>query len=532
VLKALEMSKNIIVDETDLKANLKNIENINFNVGIIENVEVIVYKQSILISLPLVVSRYFLNSWLEIKNISFLDNAFCNKHQRSFFFNILSELIIRHDFSDKDLQINTDLYLQWILKRNIYIKNLCINKWNESIFDYLQNNGNNRQFVLKSLSFTLGFNNCENFDEDILLELFNSKNLKNLIGLYFWGFYLSFKIITDRTLIAIANNFVNLQILYLNSSYQITDEGIVAIANNCLKLENISLSCNNNVTDISLIVIANNCKNLKLLDLNKCEKITDNGLKAIANKCLKLENIDISILNITDFCLIEISKNCFNLKILNIGFFISNNKNITDHGIIAIARNCKFIEVLNLEGNVDITDFSLTEISNNCKNLKLINFVRCRQITDVGIIAIANNCFKLEDISLSNNDNVTDLSLIAISKNCLNLKVLNLSKCYKIAEKGIILIAKNCLKVEELNLNGNKKITNFTLFEIAKNCLNLKLLNLDDCTKITNNNGLIAVAKNCLKLKELKCDYETYIKDKNVRFKNLKEIMKRINSSK
>jgi hypothetical protein len=42
-------------------------------------------EKNILILLPVDVSRYFLNTWLEVDNIGFLDQAFCNKNLRNFF---------------------------------------------------------------------------------------------------------------------------------------------------------------------------------------------------------------------------------------------------------------------------------------------------------------------------------------------------------------------------------------------------------------------------------------------------------------
>jgi hypothetical protein len=88
-------------------------------------------KKSILISLPLDVSRFFLNNWIEIKSICFLDKAFCNKNFRTAFLNILNGCILGHDFRTKQYYDNkidycTELYLNWLSERNILIKNLCI----------------------------------------------------------------------------------------------------------------------------------------------------------------------------------------------------------------------------------------------------------------------------------------------------------------------------------------------------------------------------------------------------------------------
>jgi hypothetical protein len=48
--------------------------------------------------------------WLDVKNVCFLDSAFCNKKQRTMFLNILNGSKIGNEkFSDA-----TDLFLKWI----------------------------------------------------------------------------------------------------------------------------------------------------------------------------------------------------------------------------------------------------------------------------------------------------------------------------------------------------------------------------------------------------------------------------------
>jgi hypothetical protein len=82
---------------------------------------------------------------LEVDNIGFLDNAFCNKKLRLHFLDILNSCIVGREFcKEKDFNIKTELFVDWILKRKIFVTNLCINEWNASVFDYFVNNENNR----------------------------------------------------------------------------------------------------------------------------------------------------------------------------------------------------------------------------------------------------------------------------------------------------------------------------------------------------------------------------------------------------
>jgi hypothetical protein len=225
-------SINFNIENNIVDLNINNNNNIinihNKKQKIIEkNIEKMLNKNNVFISFPLDVSRFFLNNWLEIKNICFLDNAFCNKQHRLDFLNILNGCVIGSEISN-NFTASTDLYLNWILKRNIFITNLYVNKWNISISQYFEINDNNRNLFLKSLKFDFLYsNNFENFNENTLIQFFSSNNLKNLNELYFRAKYFFESIITDDFLFTIANNFLNLKRLNLNNCCQITDEGLI-----------------------------------------------------------------------------------------------------------------------------------------------------------------------------------------------------------------------------------------------------------------------------------------------------------------
>jgi hypothetical protein len=117
---------------------------------------------SFLTLLPQEVSRHFLFEWLEIKNICFLDTAFCNKLQkRKLFLNILNKCIApdegRLKGKNEMFYVDTDLFLKWASKRNISIQSLYVNNWkNGSVPNYYlgsENGENKRNLILKSLMF-------------------------------------------------------------------------------------------------------------------------------------------------------------------------------------------------------------------------------------------------------------------------------------------------------------------------------------------------------------------------------------------
>jgi hypothetical protein len=383
-LKNHENINNVEKNVFDLNINSYNINN-NNRLKFHKHEEVnekkikkILNKENVLISLPLYVSRFFLNNWIQIDNICFLDSSFCNKQQRTVFLYILNGFVTAgRDFdSAKDtyyqnLNYDTKLYIKWILKRNILVKNLYISRWNKSVIHYFQNIENNKNLFLKSLTFNFDdYRFFKNFNEKTLLELLNSKNFKNVSKISLINDHVT--IISDLILIAIANNFKNLKVLEISFSAnklknRVTDSGLFSIATHCNLLENINLSGNSAITDLSLIEIANNCKNLKKINLDYCHQITNKGIVAIAKNCVKFEEISLSQnKNVTDFTLFEVSKNCSNLKILN----LSDCFQISDNGIIAIANNALNIEKLNLNYCSKITKKSLIYITKKSLTLK------------------------------------------------------------------------------------------------------------------------------------------------------------------
>jgi hypothetical protein len=340
--------------------------------------------------LPLDVSRHFLFEWLEIKNICFLDTAFCNKLQRRLFLNILNECIARPNILNECIaRADTDLFLKWTSKRNISVESLCVNNWkNGSVTNYYlgsENGENNRNLILTSLKFHFEDRiNFKNFNESMLLDFFNKTNFKNLIKLEFSTIGLT-NAITDKSLFAVANICVNLKTFILGSCQNRTENGLIASAKKCLKLEEIDMNEIFKLTD------------LKTLSLVCCryDYITDDGIVAIATHCFELEILELSTANITDVSLIAISFNLFNIKKLLLG----GCAKITDNGVILIAKNCLKLKEIKLMLITNITDLSLFEISKYCSNLEFLEISNCTKITDDGLIAAATKCLKLKVLS-------------------------------------------------------------------------------------------------------------------------------------
>jgi hypothetical protein len=200
-------------------------------------------------------------------------------------------------------------YLQWISKRNIFIKNFILTKWDAVsthyysfsrleylVVDFKFNTENFNDFYFKLLLKTcvnlkdLAIENCnklysKNFESALLyLKKMKSLSIKKCIHFDDACVWSLARHCTDLTEILVTKiSFTDLpNITYKYFSYfcqfcnylvELTIDDCVYITNGCL------------------ISISNYCKKLEYLRLINLPNITDEGLECFENKCFKLKKI-------------------------------------------------------------------------------------------------------------------------------------------------------------------------------------------------------------------------------------------------
>lgn len=65
-------------------------------------------------------------------------------------------------------------------------------------------------------------------------------------------------------------------------SQAISDRGVVALAENCVMIRYLCLSNCMHLTDTSLVVFSQHCTHLETLEVAACSQFTDNGFQALA----------------------------------------------------------------------------------------------------------------------------------------------------------------------------------------------------------------------------------------------------------
>ncbi|KAI3644489.1 hypothetical protein MP228_010653 [Amoeboaphelidium protococcarum] len=152
--------------------------------------------------------------------------------------------------------------------------------------------------------------------------------------------------ITDYGLMWISQSAItNLQYLDLNCCNGISDQGIIAVVQSQSELRWIDLTRQNKhksaalVTDASIMAVAQNCPRMELLDLSYCSQITDAPLIAITEQCNRLKSLSLKGLNFITaesvFALGELRRTYHKLIWLQ----IYNCRNITSQVIDQMIQN-------------------------------------------------------------------------------------------------------------------------------------------------------------------------------------------------
>jgi hypothetical protein len=151
------------------------------------------------------------------------------------------------------------------------------------------------------------------FTDDAFSELSKESlpNLKKLV--------LNSSLISDDTIILIAECCPKMIHLNLGGCRRITDAGMIQVAQYCRDLEELNLTFCRTITDKSMEKIGEYCKKLTSLDINECQSISSIGIKSLAVKCLTLEKLDLTYNRHVDFSTVEsVINSCQRLQLIDV----------------------------------------------------------------------------------------------------------------------------------------------------------------------------------------------------------------------
>lgn len=146
--------------------------------------------------------------------------------------------------------------------------------------------------------------------------------------------------LTSDSLIAIGEYCHDLTKLIIRGNLKLTDAGVQAVVQKNRKLETIYLSYCPLLTDATLVAIAEHCPYLKGFSVTNALDITDNGIKQLVISARYLEGIDISSCQLlTNTSLEHIGNYCNVLRVFYCEMELDSQ--ITKEGFQYIFEKCK-----------------------------------------------------------------------------------------------------------------------------------------------------------------------------------------------
>jgi F-box/leucine-rich repeat protein 2/20 len=311
--------------------------------------------------------------------------------------------------NDRISEVQRNLYLQWVEKREININEL----WTPYLYEKTEILDRTSLFDFEEYEV---FENLDCFEKLIKKTGYHIKkivlNIRDII----------IDEVRDRIMSIISGNCTELE--YFDASG--CDSG---------SLQGVDVGINNN----HIFSLVTNCRKLHTLILTNC-LITDETMKTISQVLPALINLCITCCKkITDFGIKYISSGCPKLRELYMRAL-----SVTEDAIISIANGCLDLKILSLAQCYNITDTSLLILIEKCINLIVIDLTCCIKITDVGVKEIAYSLPMIQKLCISGCKKISNNAIVCVGKNCHDLILLSALNCPKLTTEILINFSDQC----------------------------------------------------------------------------------------
>ncbi|KAL6064117.1 Dynein regulatory complex subunit 6 [Balamuthia mandrillaris] len=267
--------------------------------------------------------------------------------------------------------------------------------------------------------------------------------------------------ITDSALLFLGNRCKNLRKLSLSRCRRVTDKALVQILKSTGQtLQSLSLQGCPLITQQTIMAIAEHCPNLLKLDLSWCKCITDEALVELVQGCPRLEvfmaeeaslsergvmelchlprlrRLNLAYCSqLSDACLVALSRGC--PALLKADFSYCNNAMITFEGLQEAISSWDLLSTLTLRGCNFITLHSIHH-----PNLKTLNLSWCKNLQDSALEGLPRGCPQLRSIDLAWCSKIGGTAVHQLARHAPNLHTFNLRKCSNIPSLTIKFLAK------------------------------------------------------------------------------------------
>lgn len=191
----------------------------------------------------------------------------------------------------------------------------------------------------------------------------------------------------------------------------------------CQKLERIQLIKNLNHKTIEHLKQCTNLTDISIDDAYNVKRFED---FLFSEHKLNLTSLD---LGDTSCLLTDEALNRATSKLTNLQFFCNTSENqLSDQGLLQLAKNCKQLKTLHFSFQ-EISNQGLKDFAQQATQLQKLSMVQLYHINETGLAALAQNCINLKALELVHCNHVNSIALETFTKHCTNLQLLKISNC-------------------------------------------------------------------------------------------------------
>ncbi|KAF7355463.1 hypothetical protein MSAN_01463100 [Mycena sanguinolenta] len=314
---------------------------------------------------------------------------------------------------------------------------------------------------------------------------------------------------TDRSIVLLAANAVNLQGLDVSGCDLITNVGVFELAAKSLPLQWILLNGVVGLTDPSITALAKTCSRLTVMELCDLPLLTALSVRDIFTFSRKLRTLRLArcpLLTDKAFPAVSVSRfstpvtypegyekplpprpmnwldelppltlhhKADNLRILDLSFI----DGITDAAIEGIVDHAGFLQHIRLSGCKQLTDRTLESLCKLGVHLDVLVLTHVSNVTDTGIVKLARACSNLRCVDVGFCRNLTDMSVICLAE-LRGIRRLSLVRVHKLTDMAGTSFFKRI--VDSFHL-----VCFSTVFALAEHAVDLERLNLSYCDRLT-----------------------------------------------
>ncbi|KAJ7684013.1 hypothetical protein B0H17DRAFT_1073260 [Mycena rosella] len=294
---------------------------------------------------------------------------------------------------------------------------------------------------------------------------------------------------TDRTIVLLAANAINLQGIDLSGCQQVTDVGVFELAAKS-PLQWIQLNGVVGLTDPSITALAKTCSRLVELELCDLPLLSALSVRDIFTFSRKLRTLRLArcpLLTDKAFPAVPASRSS-----TPVAYPSGYEKPLPPRPTtwldelppLILRHTADNLRILDLSFIGGLTDAAIEGIVGHAPKIQHLRLSGCQQLTDRALESICKLGDHLDVLILSHVAKITDRGVVKLARACTNLRCVDVGFCRNLTDMSVFCLAE-LRGIRRLSLVRVHKLTDMAVFALAEHAVDLERLNLSYCDRLT-----------------------------------------------